>query len=163
MTPEDILADLRDLQLPPPVAGNPDVAFVWWPLIVFALAAGALIWLALRRRHAWRKEALAVLNEVESDVASEHFEAAWTRLAVLLRQLAIIARGQSLAASVNGEAWLALLDDIFASDLFCSGPGRSLLSHPYQVDAARSAARQDGDLVRIVTFVRRNLRRITPA
>lgn len=163
MTPQDVLENLRALQRPQPDAGTGDVTFVWWPLIAITFGIGVLSWLAWRRRRAWRKEALAVLRDVESDALSGHTETAWTRLALLLRQLVVVAKGpQSQTAAVSGDAWLSLLDEIFASDFFREGPGRHLLTRPYQVNTAGPVACQDADLTHIVTFLRRNLCRIKP-
>lgn len=84
MTPNDLIADLRDIHTPP-AAGDAAALLSTTPLIVFAVLLAAGIYWAHRRKTNWRREAAARLAEVQqiADPAER-----WAALTVLFRQVA---------------------------------------------------------------------------
>ncbi len=131
MTPEQILADLRDIHLPELDAGAASTNLVLWPLMLVLMAALLLAWLIWRRRSVWRRELLQALHQIEHVATQSGGNEGWTKLAVLLRRLAIQRQGRHDVARLSGEPWLEQLDALVGSDLFTKGPGRGLITFPY--------------------------------
>lgn len=112
------LDDLRDIHLPAAPAGLPD-----WLLLgvaalalVSALVLAAALWSA---RSPERREIRAILHSI----ASLEGPQALAAMAALLRRLAL-AKGARDAALLSGGAWLAHLDQIFATRFFSEGAGQ---------------------------------------
>lgn len=120
---------LRDIHLP----GEPS----WWPpapgwwllaLLLAALAYALLRW-ALRWRRKRRRQ-----RELQAEFAAmvgisdpmQRLQA----LSALLRRAARLV--DPLAAALQGEAWLAFLDQHCGDQSFTRGPGRVLLDAPYR-------------------------------
>lgn len=120
---------LRDIHLP----GEPS----WWPpapgwwllaLLLAALAYALLRW-ALRWRRKRRRQ-----RELQAEFAAmvgiadpmQRLQA----LSALLRRAARLV--DPLAAALQGEAWLAFLDQRCGDQSFTRGPGRVLLDAPYR-------------------------------
>ena len=85
MTPEELLAQLRDIHLPADAPQAPPAGFAIWPIAVFlAIFAGVL---AVRywKRHAWRWQARAALREIGKE---QDFERRWSKLASLAEHVA---------------------------------------------------------------------------
>jgi len=145
------LSQLRDIHLPAPVSWWPP-APGWWLLLALLLTLLLFgYWLLRRRRqNAWRREALAQLQQLRG--SNEATTAA--QLSVLLRRVAISRYPQAEVASLTGEAWLAFLDKTLGEGSpFQSGPGRALLTGPY-------AATVDLDAPALLTLVERWIKRV---
>lgn len=91
MSPEEILAELRDIHLPQPIESHLPVTFALEPFLVLGvvLAGLALVW--WRRRTIWRREARA---ELSAALAEAEMEQRWR---LLLRLLTRISRYRSVA------------------------------------------------------------------
>ncbi len=135
----DPLAQLHDIILPP-APGLWPLAWGWWVLLALAatvLATGIWLWRRHRQRHAYRQAALAELAQLrethrQSPDAARYLQS----LAVLLRRAAIAAQPRHFPRDIQGEAWLAWLDAQCpaAAPGFSQGPGRILLTGPYQAN-----------------------------
>jgi hypothetical protein len=148
VTPEQILADLRDIHVPEAAASAATAGLVLWPLVLVLLAALAIAWLIWRRRSIWRREFADDLRRIEETAGTGGDSQGWARLGALLKRLAVQGRGRSEVARLNGEPWLRQLDAIFATDLFTKGPGRGLITFPYRADDLddETARRSGADL-----------------
>jgi len=130
---EALLSQLRGIQAP-------DVSAVpapgWWLLAVIALlVAVALGFLARQyKRLAWRREARAELERIRSQVGRVNASESLSGVSRLVRRVALVARPREDVASLEGDAWLAALDDIGGNSLFSNGFGQLLDQGPYQPD-----------------------------
>ncbi|MDH3661024.1 MAG: DUF4381 domain-containing protein, partial [Alphaproteobacteria bacterium] len=131
MTPEEILRDLRDIQLPEQAADAIGAGFVLWPTALVALATLLAVWLAFRRRSTWRREIVGHLDAIERSAADGRAFEGWTDLAILLRRIALQLCDRREIASLIGDAWLEKLDHLFETDVFSAGPGRGVITFPY--------------------------------
>lgn len=160
MTPEQLLAGLRDIHLPATGPAAEHVEIVLWPLAGLAVAGlglGVLLW---RRRRYWRRQARRELDRIERIAVAGAAGHGWRRLALLLRRLALRQAGraplaQTPVAGLSGERWLRHLDQLFGVDAFTRGVGRGLLRHPYR-DADAAAA----ELRVLIGLLRRRLSRL---
>ncbi|SLN37605.1 hypothetical protein PSA7680_01821 [Pseudoruegeria aquimaris] len=124
---------LNDVAPPAPISMLPQTG--GW--IVAAVAAAALLaWLALRLRRRRRAEAYRRAARAEfaalapADLAGAE---------VLLRRTAIAAYGRARVAGLQGEAWLAFLEETCPGAGFRSEAGRALAAAPYAPDATGHA------------------------
>ncbi|WP_019895045.1 DUF4381 domain-containing protein [Hydrogenovibrio halophilus] len=113
LTPQqqELLAKLKDIQLPEPVG--------WWPpsqtLIGLMVGLGGiligLIWyyLTQRRQNRYRREALARLDRITADLADPLAQLQATQ--ALLKQVAITQYGRSRVASLSDADWVAFLHE----------------------------------------------------
>ncbi len=131
MTPEQILAGLRDIHLPEATSGTATSDLVLWPLALVLLAGALVAWLIWRRRSIWRRDFFHHLDQIEATAEERGDIEGWAKLANLLRRLAIQHQGRPEIARLNGEPWLQQLDDVVGADLFTNGPGRGLITFPY--------------------------------
>ncbi len=159
MTPEEILADLRDIHLPALEAGAGSTDLVLWPVfpvIAAALFVTCLVW---RRRSMWRRDFFHDLCQIEHAVGTGGEREGWARLAVLLKRLAIQRQGRQSVARLHGEPWLRQLDDLIGGDLFTNGPGRGLLTFPYRrADSVGEAKSQGSEMLKAtIKTLRRRL------
>ena len=162
MTPEQILAGLRDIHLPEATGGAAGGDLVLWPLGLVLLAALLAAWLIWRRRSIWRRDFVHHLDQIEDAMKERGGIEGWTKLARLVRRLAIQHRGRAAIAGLSGEPWLERLDDVVGSDLFTKGPGRGLITFPYLAsDLDDDTARRMGDDLRatIEALRKRTIRR----
>jgi len=115
---ERLLALLADVHEPP----APQAALPWWWMLNALLAAawfGLWAWRRHRRRNAWRREAIAALDTLSGRDAAARL----VDMAILLRRVVRGRLGESVA-SLDGEAWLELLDRCFDTRWFTRGDGR---------------------------------------
>ena len=141
---------MSPLQLPLRDVHEP-VAPAWWPpapgwWIVFGvvlLVALALAWLRWRRR--WRALRAGDLFD-RTVAAAQAGPGQVAAMSALLRRAA--RRRTPDAATLQGEAWLQLLDEGLQTPGFASGAGRLLLEgpfrgrlEPHEVEALRRIAR----------------------
>jgi hypothetical protein len=117
--PADALEGLRDIHWPAIAATSPVSDLATAALVGFALAACAFAaWTLLRRgRRPARRAAHAALAGSRRLAAEERLSAQ----AALLRRAASAVAGAP--AKERGEAWLARLDDLFATTFFTQGDG----------------------------------------
>lgn len=145
---------LRDIHLPPPVAWWPP-APAWWLLalaVIAAVVACAWWWRYRRRAPAASERALLVAeiwrrwHDIQAVHRSAPNNLALVReLSELLRRVAVSLHPRHDVAGLTGEAWLEFLDDVLGGDKFRRGPGRLLISAPYQ-------ANDPGDVVACVAL-----------
>lgn len=136
MSPEEALAQLRDIHPPPPPDWWPP-AFGWW-LFAAALLAAALVaarrWQRHRRR--LRCPAWTALRELERRrnelFAGGDAQAAVRAVSRLIRRTAISLEPRARIAALGGDAYLAWLDQRMDGAPFAAGPGRALLDAPYR-------------------------------
>lgn len=122
---------LRDIHLPAPVGWWPP-APGWW--VALALLA-ALIGLAVILVRRWRRQTLAKLGVAELKAIEEAdlpTSEKLRRLSILLRRVGLSAYPRTDVAGLTGEAWLKWLDQALGRPDFSEGPGRLLLTGPYQ-------------------------------
>jgi hypothetical protein len=125
---------LRDIHLPEPVSWWPPGPG-WWILLCCLLAViGLFLFLRHRyRQRALSRAALAELNHIERHFREHADPGRLARdLSELLRRTGISLQGRRSIAALSGEQWLAWLDRQANTDQFSHGPGRHLLSAPYQ-------------------------------
>jgi len=98
--------------------------------LVAALAAAAVVhW----RRARFRRRALKELRALESEYRHSGQQAALLAgISQLLRRTAMHIAPHQPVAGLYGMAWLLFLDEAGGTDRFSRGPGRILLSGPYQ-------------------------------
>jgi len=157
--PEDLIADLRDIHLPPLDHQSLTAQIVWWPLLVFSVLMA--IWLVgiWRRQNWWRTEIRSTLDRIESIVDRGELVPAWQQLAHLLKRIAIKVNAEPALAGQGGEQWLSELDVIFDTNEFKAGPGRGLINEPYVRHTDNGAE----DIRGLIALVRSRLSRLKPA
>lgn len=133
------LSSLRDLALAPQISFWPP-APGWWIVAAASLSMFAILVAMVvrhRRRNAYRREALHLLDGVEA-----------AQLSALLKRAALARWPRAEVASLSGAAWLAFLDRTGRMSAFVAGPGHSIEAMAFgaemqesDVEAARSVAR----------------------
>lgn len=128
----DPLAALRPLHVPAPVDWWPP-APGWWLLaaVILMLVPGLVWW--YRRRWWLRRAAVAELRQLARTANDDRRLAAGVNQ--LLRRVALACFPRRQVAALSGEAWLGFLDAHADTAEFTTGPGRVLLTAPYQPDA----------------------------
>ena len=137
-TPAEIppnLVDLLDkLVVPPepaPVSMVPQTAgwIIVAALLLVMMALAVVRHVRQRRRNAYRRAALAALEDAGDDPA---------QIAVVLRRCALAAYPRAKVAGLSGEDWLAFLDETLGRSAFSSGPGQHLATAPYRATTPAS-------------------------
>ena len=135
----DPLAQLKDIHLPPPV-GNGPWAIGW--IFLFSFCLFALIFLVWRIIRRWefikaRRYLLGRLQQLKIEYDHEEDPVAIAiELSQLLRRAALCVFPRKDVAGLKSDAWLAFLDYTGKTSAFTQGPGRALLSAPYQSNAS---------------------------
>lgn len=160
MTPEEILRELRDIHLPEMEAAASSTPLILWPALlvfVFGVIVLLLIW---RRRAIWRADLLDGLDDIEASVKAGRQREAWAGLASLLKRLAIRQNGRDQVARLSGDAWLRKLDEMIEVNVFTEGPGRRLISAPYEGHLADQGnqANRSADLQTVIDSLRKRLK-----
>jgi uncharacterized protein DUF4381 len=127
---EDPLAALRPLHAPAPISWWPP-ALGWW-LLLFAILALLIVIYRYWRRMAPQRAALRGLKILHKN-PDDHPVATLNQL---LKRYALVCWPATTVASLSGKAWLEFLDANGGNGKFCSGPGRILLTDPYQKQSA---------------------------
>ena len=70
MATSELLAELRDIELPPPPPADFGGMFIPATLLLL-ISLGIIIWALHRRRYRWANEAVALLNKTESEPPEE--------------------------------------------------------------------------------------------
>ncbi|MEO5331644.1 MAG: DUF4381 domain-containing protein [Magnetococcus sp. YQC-5] len=126
--------ELRDIHLPDPVSWWPP-ALGWWLvmlLFLFVLLAWGLyrLW---SRRYRIQKIALAELEQLSMAYLKHQDGQRLTgELSALLRRVCLVRYPRHQVAGLAGEAWLDFLDQGVSGSLFSKGPGRVLITAPFQ-------------------------------
>lgn len=138
MTPQDPLADLRDIHLPaeidwwPPAPG-------WWILAAMMLAGSAVLitaFIRYRRRLAPRRTALKLLDAYYAEYEKERDTLLFCQRAQnLLRRTALHTYGTDTVAALNGRHWLNFLDAQTDDRYNFATMGEGFLAALYQPDA----------------------------
>ncbi len=149
---------LRDIHLPGAPAIWP-LAPGWW--LIAALLLALLVWAGVAgwRRYQLRCERMQVLDELERiavRLAQESSPALVANLSTLLRRLALTRFSRAQVAGLTGDAWLHFLDASGQTTGFFTGPGRMLVTAPYQ-----RALSENADVPGLVVLVRRWVERNT--
>lgn len=131
MNAQDPLSQLRDLQPPNPLWALMNTP-LFWVLLIASLVLLYFLYKKIKthiQKNSYRKAALAELQKIqnETDTATQ-----LARLNRLLKQTAIVGYPIETVASLSGKTWLAFLDKSADTTEFSSGPGRLLLTGPYQ-------------------------------
>lgn len=155
------LEKLNDIVLPAPVSFMPQT----WGWLALALFLLALIAWALLRRHRhyvanqYRREALAELARIEATLgaAAERGQAV-TRIAELLKRVALKAWPRTATASLSGKAWLAFLKQHDGGD-FSTAPAARLLDDLEYQARDRLAGVDESDARQFARLARRWIER----
>jgi len=135
------LENLHDIVLPAPAP--------WWPpapgwyalgfvVLLVVVWRGAVAWLRWRR-NAYRRQALAELEALESALASGESAAdLLPRIPEILKRAAIAAYGRPTAAPLAGAPWIEFLDRTAGRPLFAGKIGQLLLEFSYGTPTADS-------------------------
>lgn len=110
-TTSPLLEELNDISLPDPVGWWP-LAFSWWIMLlsVTSILIGiAWYFIDLRRRNAYRKEALHRLQKIMDNPSDS--ENPIQQINRLLKQVALTAYGRTRVASLKNEQWLRFLQE----------------------------------------------------
>jgi len=134
MNPAEILAQLRDIHMPPEPGLWPP-APGWWILGVIGLVGLGWLcwrgWKAASRYWLYRRVA-AELNVICSRHADHGDDQRLTaEVSRLLRRAALREHTRARAAGLTGDTWLAFLDQTQVGTEFSAGPGRCLATVPY--------------------------------
>lgn len=130
---QELLAQLRGLELPEPPGLWP-LAPGWWLLLALCLLLlGGFFLLRRWRRNTWKKEARREFQRIASSArdTAEARARVLQRTSTLLRRVALAVQGRSRVAALTDEAWLETLDALAGGQSFSSGPGLLLTRHPY--------------------------------
>ncbi|MBF0454473.1 MAG: DUF4381 domain-containing protein [Magnetococcales bacterium] len=128
---------LHDIHLPPPLSWWPP-APGWWMAAALVILLALLAHLLVRRykKGALRRETLAHLEQLRENYRQQGDGVALSQhLSILLRRVALSALPKEQVAGLTGEKWLQFLDNFNQPDKkqpFQKGPGRTLLTAPYQ-------------------------------
>lgn len=142
--------DLRDIHLPDPISWWPP-ALGWWLLAGILLTVFAILWFFQywMQENRLRKLALAELERLAADYEGHRDGHRLARgLSALLRRVCLsfssLCHGRARdvkgapatlyanVAGLTGEAWLVFLEQNMSDQPFTKGPGRILLSAPFQ-------------------------------
>lgn len=102
------LKSLKDIATPTPVSWVPQT-WGWGLLAIIFLAAIAITcwnWLKKRRANRYRRDALAILAQLESDGNPETIN---REVPKLVKRVALAAWPRDTVASQSGDAWVAFL------------------------------------------------------
>ncbi|GKT11419.1 MAG: hypothetical protein ISEC1_P0383 [Thiomicrorhabdus sp.] len=110
-----LLNQLEDIQLPEPIGWWP-LSSSWWMLIfMVSTVLIALIWYYFdqKRRNAYRKEALAILEKITSlntfEGSPKNPNQQLLEINTLLKQVALTAYARADVAKLNNQDWLDFL------------------------------------------------------
>ena len=137
MNAADPLANLKDINLPPPVSAWPP-APGWWIigalLLLTALVASWKLWVRWQQR-AYRRAAVRELDNMYAHWQQQRDDAAFQRAVnQLLKQTALAAFPHAQVAALHGADWLAFLDRQLHKPAF-SLPPLHALGDSYRADA----------------------------
>lgn len=136
LTSSNPLATLRDIRVPDAISWWPP-ALGWWVLSLAATAC--LLVLVVRTRRYWRSPGRAAVRELaiirKSFRLNGDPNALAVALSIFLRRCVLAKFPPQDVAGLTGTAWLEFLDKTGETRAFTAGPGRVLISAPYQACA----------------------------
>lgn len=153
MEPEQLLLELREIQLPesvplwPPAPG-------WWVLVL--AVSVVLLWgtVTVYRRRALRRQALGELRRLARSYRTDGNPLTLVKgISALLRRVALAGAPRSEVAGLIGPRWLAWLDRRGDDNSFSRGPGQILAAAPYTPTAEFDA---EGLLALVRHWILRN-------
>jgi hypothetical protein len=137
MNPQDPLAELREIVIPPPPSFWPLAPGWWLALALLLTVLLVLSWLTWRwwRRTAPRRMALRQLQALRTELhAAEDTLLIVRRLSQLLRETALRCHPWERVAGLHGQAWLEFLDSTGGAQQFTQGEGKILAEAPYRAE-----------------------------
>lgn len=138
MNPEmlALLAQLRDIQQPD--TGGFAVAPVWF-VVVFLLLLTLLVARRLLLRHSqrraaerWRSDARVELKQIYDGYTPQSANVTVAQCSGLLRRIALAVKPRSDVASLTGQEWIDLLDQVHGSNAFSKSQRQLLLEFAYR-------------------------------
>lgn len=121
------LSRLHDIVPAPPVPWWPP-APGWYVMAALITVAGAVLawrWLVRRRRNAYRRQALSLLDGLNPEAGM------MPEVAALVRRTALSAFPREEVAPLTGEGWLAFLDRTGGNPVSTHGPEHRLAELVY--------------------------------
>ena len=129
MSEENLLVNLKDIHLPPPVSFWPP-APGWWILALLLISTLFIggVWLYRKyKKIKPRTEALRILKDLEILYRNSQDEIVSLRnLSNLLRRTALTFYDNDAVASLQGSSWLEFLDKTGKTKEFSQGAGKVL-------------------------------------
>ena len=127
---------LRDIHLPGAVSWWPPAPGWWLLLVVTIFFICTLAWSRYRKTGhtgSGARYAQAGIRELREQY-SQHGDCVRTvrELSVLLRRITVSIFPRNESAGLTGMAWLEFLDRSVHGEPFSKGPGRALITAPYQ-------------------------------
>ena len=128
---EALLNQLRDVELPE-VSAMP--ALGWWLLLLLLilLLVAVLFFCRQWRAKLWQRQAQKELQGIRDQLGIESSSSLLSRCSELARKVVLAIDHREQIASLQGEPWLAKLDDVCGRPEFTQGIGRLLLDQPYK-------------------------------
>lgn len=131
-TPPDLLAELRDIHLPPPIETWPP-ALGWWLLALLILAGicfGLKYLYSRWQKNAYRREAKQQLHQLYEANQSDQ-QSFLLGFNALLKRVALTTFPREDVAHLTGEGWVSFLDQTGNTHEFTMGPGQVLIDGQY--------------------------------
>ncbi len=135
MNPQDPLAQLREIHTPEAIANWPP-AIGWWILLVLTVVV--IIYLTFFIYKYWhnnryRKIAANALASAYRQYQSNNSKQQYLlQYSALLRRAALTRHTNQQVAGLTGVEWLNFLDQTLGSNEFSQGPGKVIVTAPYQ-------------------------------
>lgn len=129
--PQELLLQLRDIHTPQ-VSAVP--ALAWWILLAACLLIAWIGYALYKRylRYGWKREAKAELSRLRAQAGTVPVAQTLSGTSKLIRRVVLAVRPRHNVAALEGQAWLAELDDICGKSVFSDGFGKLLEYGPYQ-------------------------------
>jgi hypothetical protein len=164
MSGDELLQQMRDIQPPPePPWWLLGPGWLWLAAVVALLGVGAWTW--WRRRHSRQLARLAAreLHSIQRDYRRDRDSRQLAiRLSRWLKQVALLAFPAQGLQRVNGDAWLAFLDQGLHERPFSQGCGRVFGGEVYRARVELDAGAVIALCERWLRVVAPRLRRRTP-
>ena len=136
---EELLSQLRGVQAP---EASAIPAYGWWilaALLIILSYLGYRIYKHYASRQ-WQREARAELLRLRTQVHDTPVAQTLADTSRLARRVLLVAQPREKIASLHGEVWLEMLDQVCRKPLFTTGFGRLLEAGPYQREPTVSSA-----------------------
>ncbi len=129
MNQENVLSQLKDIDLPAAVSIFP-LATGWW-IVLFSLAVATVIFILWKvgflANLQFKREAYKQLQKIETEFsAQKNTPSALNEISILLKKICLKKYPTVEVASLTGEAWLRFLDQTNKTHDFTHGIGKAL-------------------------------------